>query len=285
MLKQNVLNKITLLCVFLFLACQNDEQPKVSPVKINPPVSIDNSEQFTLYSSNTQQDYKIYIHLPASYSRSDTTYPVFYELDADIAFGISSETSTLLSFRKEMPEVILVGIAYGAYPGQEGNNRGRDYSPTAVAGSPTSGGAENFFRFIRDELIPVIDSKYRTNPIDRTLSGASFAGLFSLYVLFEHPGVFNRYKISSPNLRWDNGVIFEYEKKYSEKHSDLPANVFLSVGDVEQRVESWKKLVQILEDRNYKNLKLTTMIYNDAPHGTACILAGVRGIKSVFSDD
>jgi len=57
------------------------------------------------------------------------------------------------------------------------------------------------------------------------------------------------------------------------------------VGDVEQRVKAWNKLVQILEDRNYKNLKLTTMIYNDAPHGTACILAGVRGIKAVFSDD
>jgi len=107
-------------------------------------------------------------------------------------------------------------------------------------------------------------------------------GFFRLYVLFEHPGVFNRYIISSPNLRWDNGIIFEYEKIYSEKHIDLPANVFLSVGDVEQRVERWKKLVQILEDRNYKNLKLKPVIFNDAPHGTACILANVRGIKAVF---
>ncbi len=279
------MNKIILLSVFIFLSCQSGEQLKESPVKTNPPVTIAGSEQFTLYSSNTEQEYKIYIHLPMSYSRSDTTYPVIYGLDADIGFGMSSEVCKLLSHRKEMPEVILVGIAYGAYPGQEGNNRGRDYSPTAVAESPASGGAESFFKFIRDELIPVIDSNYRTNPIDRTLSGASFGGLFSLYVLFEHPDIFNRYKISSPNLRWDNGVIFEFEKKYSDKHTDLPANVFLSVGDVEQRVESWKKLVQILEERNYKNLELTTMIFDDAPHGTACILAGVRGIKAVFSEN
>ena len=271
--------------VFILLSIQSEGQQKESPVKANPPVTIANSEQFTLYSSNTQQEYKIYIHLPNSYLRSDTTYPVIYGLDADIGFGMSSGISILLSFTKEMPEVILVGIAYGAYSGQEGNNRGRDYSPTAVAESPTSGGAENFFRFICNELIPVIDSQYRTNPIDRTLSGASFGGLFSLYVLFEHPGIFNRYKITSPNLRWDNGVIFEYEKKYSENHSELPANVFLSVGDVEQRLESWKKLIQILKDRNYKNFKLTTMILKDAPHGTACILAGVRGTKAVFSDD
>jgi predicted alpha/beta superfamily hydrolase len=249
MLKKNVPNKITLLFVFLFLACQSDEQPKESTVKENPPVTIANSEQFALFSSNTQQDYKIYIHLPSSYSRSDTTYPVIYGLDADIGFGMTSEMCTLLPVRKEMPEVIIVGIAYGAYPG------------------------------------PVIDSKYRTNPNDRTLSGASLSGLFSLYVLFQHPDIFNRYKISSPSLWWDNGATFELEKKYSEKYSDLPARVFLSVGDVERTVESWQKLVRVLEDRNYKGLKLTTMIFDDAPHLTACILAGGRGIKAVFADD
>ncbi len=285
MLKKNVPNKITLLFVFLFLACQSDEQPKESMVKTNPPVTIANSEQFALFSSNTQQDYKIYIHLPSSYSRSDTTYPVIYGLDADIGFGMTSEMCTLLPVRKEMPEVIIVGIAYGAYPGQEGNNRRRDFTPTAVAEYPTSGGAEKFLHFIRDELIPVIESKYRTNPNDRTLSGASLSGLFSLYVLFQHPDIFNRYKISSPSLWWDNGVTFEFEKKYSEKYSDLPARVFLSVGDVERTVESWQKLVRVLEDRKYKGLKLTTMIFDDAPHLTACILAGGRGIKAVFADD
>ena len=77
----------------------------------------------------------------------------------------------------------------------------------------------------------------------------------------------------------------EYEKKYSEEYSDLPARVFLSVGDTENTVESWKKLVKVLEDRNYKSLKLTTMIFDDAPHLTACILAGVRGLKAVFADN
>lgn len=276
---------ITLLVIIFCLASQSNAQVKEKTIEMNSAVNIANAEQFTLFSSNTQQEYKIYIHLPTSYSRSDTTYPVYYGLDADIGFGMNSEMSTLLAFRKEMPEVIIVGIAYGAYPGQEGNNRMRDYTPTVVEEYDTSGAAENFFGFIRDELIPVIDSKYRTDPSDRTLSGASLSGLFSLYVLFEHPGIFNRYKISSPSLWWDGGVILEYEKKYSEEYSDLPANVFLSVGDVERTVVSWKKLVKVLEDRNYKSLKLTTMIFDDAPHLTACILAGVRGIKAVFADD
>lgn len=36
--------------------------------------------------------------------------------------------------------------------------------------------------------IPLIDSKYRTDPADRSIAGASLGGLFSLFVLFEHPG-------------------------------------------------------------------------------------------------
>ena len=288
-MSKRVLSFLIVFVMFMTAAqiatAQSDKQLKESLKKTNPPVTIANSEQFTLFSSNTQQDYKIYIHLPASYSRSDTTYPVIYGLDADIGFGMASDISKLLPVRKEMPEVILVGIAYGAYPGQEGNNRMRDFTPTAVVEYPTSGGAEKFFLFIRDELIPVIDSKYRTNSTDRTLSGASLSGLFSLYVLFQHPDVFKRYKISSPSLWWDNGVTFEYEQKYSEKHSDLSARVFLSVGDTEPTTESWKKFVQVLEDRSYENLKLTTMIFDDAPHLTATILASIRGIKAVFSDD
>ncbi len=285
MLKRIDFIGITILVIIFCLASQSNAQVKEKTGETNSPVNIANSEQFSLFSSNTQQEYKIYIHLPSSYSRSDTIYPVIYGLDADIGFGMSSEMSTLLAFRNEMPEVIIVGIAYGAYPGQEGNNRIRDYTPTVVEEYDTSGAAENFLRFIRDELIPVIDSKYRTNPIDRTLSGASLSGLFSLYVLFEHPGIFNRYKISSPSLWWDNGVTFKIEKKYSEKYSDLPAIVFLSVGDDEPTTESWKKLVQVLEYRNYKSLKLTTMMFDDAPHLTACILAAVRGIKAVFLDE
>lgn len=286
MVKPLVLIKFTLLYIILCYTAQVMAQNAQQPVAKNPPVTIANSEQFTLFSVNSQQAYKIYVHLPTSYSANDTTYPVMYELDADIGFGSVAELSTMLPRRNEMPEIIVVGIAYGAYPGQEGNNRMRDYTFTTVLPDfPSSGGAEKFFHFIHDELIPVIDGKYRTNPNDRTLSGASLGGLFSLYVLFEHPGIFNRYKISSPSIWWDEGKTFELEKKYAETHTDLLASVFLSVGDVEGIADSWKKLVQVLEDRNYSSLILTSMMFEDAPHLTACFLAGIRGVKALFSDN
>ena len=156
MVKQLVLLKLTLVCFIICFSVQVMAQNAREPVATNSPVSIANSQQFTIFSKNTQQEFKIYVHLPMSYSTSDATYPVMYGLDADIGFGSAAEMCTLLPVRNEMPEIIVVGIAYGAYPGQEGNNRTRDFTPTAVQDFPSSGGAEIFFQFIRDELIPEI---------------------------------------------------------------------------------------------------------------------------------
>ncbi|MCK4749245.1 MAG: alpha/beta hydrolase [Bacteroidales bacterium] len=279
------MKQITLLAFALLIGCQSGEQKTEIQEKTNPPVTIALSEQFTLYSEHTQQEYSIYIHVPFSYAGSEATYPVVYQLDADIGFGAAAEMCMLLPVRQEMPEVILVGIAYGAYPGQEGNHRTRDFTPTKAADYSASGGADDFFSFLQSELIPVIDSAYRTKPEDRTISGASLSGLFSLYVLLKHPGVFQRYKISSPSIWWDNDVIFELEEIYAEHYSDMAAKVFISTGDAEGIVDAWHELIRILKERDYEGLELTSMVFKDAPHLTACWLAGCRGLRALFSEE
>jgi len=253
-----------------------------------PPVVIKNSESHSLSSAYIDQEYQIYIHLPSNYKSSDTTYPVLYLVDTDIAFGFTADANRILAIAGEAPELIIVGISYGAYYGQKGNNRRRDYSPTEDPDYPNSGGAKKFLSFIQYELIPFVESNYSVNPSDRTISGASIGGLFALYVLFHQPGVFNRYIIGSPSLWWDSGVIFEYEKKYSEERSDLNAILFLSVGgkeDVEKMVLPWQKLTEVLKQRNYNGLKLTTLKFSETLHSSACLLSLVTGIRAVYSEE
>ena len=79
--------------------------------------------------------------------------------------------------------------------------RKKHLSPTA-AEARGGGGAEKFLGFIRDELIPFVDSNYHTDPGDRTLVGDSLSGLFSLYALSQCPETFNRYIAGSPALGW-----------------------------------------------------------------------------------
>ena len=54
-----------------------------------------------------------------------------------------------------------------------------------------SGGAETFTKFIEEELIPYIDSKYPTMPY-RTLIGHSYAGLFTINMLLNHKHLFSK---------------------------------------------------------------------------------------------
>ena len=67
------------------------------------------------------------------------------------------------------------------------------------------GGAGSFLRFIRQELMPFIQSSYPVRPEEKAIAGSSFGGLFALYTLFHHPDTFNCYIIGSPSIGWDEG--------------------------------------------------------------------------------
>ena len=41
--------------------------------------------------------------------------------------------------------------------------RARDFTHSKITGFSTSGGAKNFYKFLSEELIPSMESKYRMN--------------------------------------------------------------------------------------------------------------------------
>jgi predicted alpha/beta superfamily hydrolase len=273
-----------------------------------PPVSIPNSEVRTLHSKSVDQEYRILIALPMNYAESNDRYPVLYMLDADMVFGwitdlVRSAASTrelgILSsdpFPLYLPNPIIAGIGYPItwfdQPKLWWSIRTRDLTPTPNADDArglgmegTSGGnAEKFFRFMRDELMPYVDLNYRTDPNDSTIVGHSGGGLFALYVLFHQPETFKRYVASSPSLWWDKNVIFEIEREYASKHTELPAKLFLSVGSLEKQMASnLKELVKILKRRNYVGLEWESHIFEDEGHFSVGGPAICRGISSVFS--
>jgi predicted alpha/beta superfamily hydrolase len=272
------------------------------------PVFVPNSEVRTLYSQSVDQEYRILIALPMNYAESNDRYPVMYVLDADMAFayvtdlvrsaasiralGILSSDPLLLY----VPNLIVVGIGYPAtlfdQPRLWWSLRTRDLTPTqnlddarGLRMEGTSGGnAGKFLRFMRDELMPYVNSKYRTDPKDATIVGHSGGGLFGLYVLFHQPETFRRYVVSSPSLWWDKKVIFKMERNYASKHTELHAKLFLSVGSLEmQMVSNLKELVKTLEQREYVGLQWESHVFEDEGHISVWGTAICRGIASVFS--
>jgi len=253
-------------------------------------VTIPNTEVRMVWSSNVGQEYRIFVALPHSYTDADTSYPVLYVLDANWAFGLITETIRLLQLGEELPVTIVVGIAYPVNDvGEIRRLRARDYTPTVdrrpeAVESDGTGGAGNYLGFIRQELMPFIQSSYRVNPEDKAIVGSSLGGLFALYTLFHHPDTFNRYIIGSPSIWWDEGVTFAYESGFAANNADLSAKVFISLGALEKEdmIANMRKLAETLQDRGYDGLELTTYIFEHETHLSVAPAAMSRGLRVVF---
>ena len=130
----------------------------------------------------------------------------------------------MMAFGDQIPEVIIVGITYNGSFDDWYKKRIRDFCPTesyAVQAFPGGGGADNFLKFIQNELIPVIDANYRVVPGERVMVGYSLGGLFGAYAMFESPELFNRNILISPSFWWDNRMIFDSEDIFSQNNLSL----------------------------------------------------------------
>lgn len=248
-------------------------------------------EEFTLHSEIVGADYRILVALPAQYGEPDSTFPVIYNLDSDITFGMMTDISRMLRLDAEIPATIVVGIAYGAAEGDWRQGRNRDLTPVPAEWiDGPSGGARDFLSFIAQELVPLVDRRYRTRPGDRVLSGASFAGLFSLYALFEEPLLFRRYLAAAPSVGYGDGVLFAMEEEFASSHTDVRARVFISAegggGQVEYQ-RYWSRIFDFaarLGGRDYPGLEVQTVVYEGESHASAQPRSFTSGLRFLFSD-
>lgn len=156
----------------------------------------------SIYSKTLTEYRKIYIQLPASFNpEKSLRYPVVYILDGEIFLPT---VSIVLDYYSGgfMPEMVIIGISNEM-------NRVRDLTTSNINtkyGLPfneENGEAERFGKFIENEVIPYIESKYPVTNF-RTLIGHSYGGLFAIYTLLKHPQLFSNYIAIDPSLDWDD---------------------------------------------------------------------------------
>jgi uncharacterized protein len=305
--RRNRYSGIVTACIALLsmsgLAFSQDEHGAIAHRHEAPPLCV-KTEIRILHSDILKDDFQISISFPADYQRSTTMYPVVLCTDANRNFGLVSDIANMLSFpNNEIPYVIVVGIGYPIHGLEEwGAKRNRDFTPTADSAHDAkwraqlssmsgrrdlvvmSGGAQRFLQFLRDELLPSLESTYRIDPRDRALLGYSHGGLFTLYVLFQAPELFQRYYAGSPSIWWDHAVVYRYERDYAATHTDLPVRLFLSAGRLEGEpmLGNLQKMTELLQSRRYPGLHLETTIFDDETH-VSCYAPGLcRALKVLY---
>ena len=234
---------------------------------------------FTLPSVAVKDSFSVFVRLPRTYRKNaPQRHPVIYHLDGNAYFDAISDATARLTRRKKLaPEPILVGIGYGnAY--LMDSLRVRDYTfPRARSSDslPVSGGGENFYRFISEELVPYIDGQYRTDTTQRTLMGHSFGGYFALYALLQDQGsqaLFTHYVAASPALDYGGDYLMQqFENLPPGGKRNAPPRLYVTAGETELAEDShdaFNRFTGLLGDKNF--IRLQTKIYKNTDHlGTA----------------
>lgn len=181
-----------LLLLFALLSCNNSKSQDPIP----------NHDTFNMESKFVGETRVINIWTPVNYKDSKELLPVLYMADGGLQedFPHIANTISELIAAKKIPPIILVGI--------ENTQRKRDLTgPTTVKSdkkiAPVVGGSENFRNFIKDELFPEINKRYRTNN-EKGIIGESLAGLFVTETFLLNPEMFDFYIAFDPSMWWNN---------------------------------------------------------------------------------
>jgi predicted alpha/beta superfamily hydrolase len=233
-------------------------------------------------SSICHQDYVLNINLPRGYSDTTKTFPVLYVIDGQWDFAFVQALYGQQYYDGFVPGIVIVGITWGGKNPDYDKRRAFDLTPTDPGKSGQYGNAPNFLAFIKQELIPFIESKYRVRNNDRALVGSSFGGLFTLYAMFHETGTFNRYVLTSPSLGWDNDILSSYNKEYAQRTKELRARVFMGIGGYES-VPAFEAFADKLKGEDYKGLELETKVLDGFGHSGGKAEGYSRGLQFVYA--
>ena len=255
----------------------------------------------SIFSKTLSESRDFWVRLPDNFQPdNDEKYAVIYLMDG---FSLESTLEAVYGnyWGHYLPHMILVGVS-------NRKNRTRDLTTSQIkmrrgsAFDYETGGAETFTKFMEEELIPYIDSKYPTMNY-RTLIGHSYAGLFTINMLVNHNHLFQNYIAIDPSLDWDDQKLLKQAKQKLSTESYEGKSLFVSLAA--EQLHMWNEEINmenimddsseftlfarsIIEFSNYtksqkqNGLNFSWKVYNEDLHGTVPLPSIRDGLIFLF---
>lgn len=231
------------LIVATLTSCSNALQP-------NDP--IPEHETFKIQSKQVGEERVVNVWTPENYKTSKDSFPVMYMADGGIKEDFPHIANTLAKLinEKKIKPLILVGI--------ENTQRRRDLTGfTEVEKdkeiAPVVGGSGKFRAFIKEELFPEINKRYRTTT-EKSIIGESASGLFVMETFFLKPEIFDNYIAFDPSLWWNNHYLVRTAKEHLAKLPSTEKRIWFAGSNAEDISPFTKALADIFKTENKENI-------------------------------
>lgn len=205
-----------------------------APAATTAPEPLAIGQTFTLDSALLGETRRINVYAPPGFDAAaggaDTTrLPVLYMPDGGLAedFLHVAGLVQIGAINGTMRPFLLVGI--------QNTQRRRDLTPPTTdprdeAIAPKVGGSAAFRAFLRDELMPVINARYRTTG-ETAIVGESLAGLFAVECFLVEPDLFDTVVAIDPSLWWNREDLVARAGELLAARGGRPGTLWMASSD------------------------------------------------------
>ena len=245
--------------------------------------------------------YQLHVRRPISYETNpDRYYPTLYILDPYWDFPMVTGLLETMIYDGVLPEMFVVGIGYPGADADHNALRIPDQIPPLHINKDSIKdneeyqrfAANKFLQFIKQEVIPYVEKRYRANPEFKALAGVSAGGIFTAFAAFEEPSLFQGIISIAGNYGFDSSVFFTKEAQLYAKEKDknathLKGRLYFTAAEKEDNPEFIayaKSLNHVLNAHSYKHFTHKFRLIEGTRHATAKFESYVRGMQWVFKE-
>jgi predicted alpha/beta superfamily hydrolase len=271
--KLNRKTALNILLIALSCVLNLKAQEKSAPLVIG--------ETFTIDSKIMREARRLNVYLPPGYAEAkDARFPVLYMPDGGMGedFLHVAGLVQIGATNGTMRPFILVGI--------ENTERRRDLTgPTENAEdkkiAPRVGGSATFRKFIREELMPQVKTRYRSAP-ETAIVGESLAGLFVVETFLLEPDLFDTYIAFDPSLWWNGQKLLKSAANNLAGRPDLKKTLYLASSDTKEIADATQLLADTLTKKAPAGLRWHYARMPEEKHSTIFHPAALRAFRALF---